>query len=81
MNVSQKQTARKFVEYWTFQRGSEKGGDRQFWNSLYALFYDRLVLRVGRHGRAEGAAGDFKASLARVRVYGIRVDEKEEENS
>ena len=34
MNVSQKQAARKFVEYWTFQRGSEKGEDQQFWNSL-----------------------------------------------
>ncbi|MBR5548387.1 MAG: SAM-dependent DNA methyltransferase, partial [Kiritimatiellae bacterium] len=34
MNVSQKQVARKFVEYWTFQRGSEKGEDQQFWNSL-----------------------------------------------
>ena len=33
MNV-QKQIAKKFVEYWTFQRGSEKGEDQQFWNSL-----------------------------------------------
>ena len=32
--MSQKQVARKFVEYWTFQRGSEKGEDQQFWNSL-----------------------------------------------
>jgi hypothetical protein len=24
MSISQKQAARKFVEYWTFQRGSEK---------------------------------------------------------
>ena len=30
----QKQIAKKFVEYWTFQRGSEKGEDQQFWNSL-----------------------------------------------
>jgi len=29
-----KQAARKFVEYWTFRRGSEKGEDQQFWNSL-----------------------------------------------
>ena len=34
MSTSQKQAARKFVEYWTFQRGSEKGEDQQFWNSL-----------------------------------------------
>ena len=34
MTTSQKQAARKFVEYWTFQRGSEKGEDQQFWNSL-----------------------------------------------
>ena len=34
MNVSQKQAARKFVERWTFRRGSEKGEDQQFWNSL-----------------------------------------------
>ena len=34
MTTSQKQSARKFVEYWTFQRGSEKGEDQQFWNSL-----------------------------------------------
>lgn len=26
MSTSQKQAARKFVEYWTFQRGGEKGG-------------------------------------------------------
>ena len=32
--VKQRQAARKFVEYWTFQRGSEKGEDQQFWNSL-----------------------------------------------
>ena len=32
--MSQKQVARKFVEYWRFQRGSEKGEDQQFWNSL-----------------------------------------------
>ncbi len=32
--TQQKQSARKFVEYWTFQRGSEKGEDQQFWNSL-----------------------------------------------
>lgn len=33
-DVQQRQAARKFVEYWTFQRGSEKGEDQQFWNSL-----------------------------------------------
>ena len=32
--IAKKQAARKFVEYWTFQRGSEKGEDQQFWNSL-----------------------------------------------
>ena len=32
--TQQKQSARKFVEYWIFQRGSEKGEDQQFWNSL-----------------------------------------------
>ena len=48
---------------------------------MIVRFYDRLVLRWAVHGRGEGAAGDFKASLASVRVYGIRVDEKEEENS
>ena len=34
MNTSQKQASRKFVERWTFRRGSEKGEDQQFWNSL-----------------------------------------------
>lgn len=34
MNTMQKQAARKFVECWTFRRGSEKGEDQQFWNSL-----------------------------------------------
>ena len=34
MSISQKQAARKFVEYWTFQCGSEKGEDQQFWNTL-----------------------------------------------
>ena len=33
-DVQQRQAARKFVEYWTFQRGSEKCEDQQFWNSL-----------------------------------------------
>ena len=31
---NQRQTARKFVEYWTSQRGSEKGEDQRFWNML-----------------------------------------------
>ena len=31
----QRQAAKKFVEYWTFNRpGREKSGDQQFWNSL-----------------------------------------------
>ncbi len=30
----QKLASRKFVEQWTFRRGSEKGEDQQFWNSL-----------------------------------------------
>ena len=35
MNVEdRRRAARKFVEYWTFRRGSEKGEDQQFWNSL-----------------------------------------------
>lgn len=29
-----RKAARKFVERWTFRRGSEKGEDQQFWNSL-----------------------------------------------
>ena len=33
-DVQQRQAAKKFVEYWMFQRGSEKGEDQQFWNSL-----------------------------------------------
>lgn len=31
---AQRQSAQKFVEYWTSRRGSEKGEDQQFWNSL-----------------------------------------------
>ncbi len=34
--MNQKQAARKFVEQWTFRRGSEKGEDQQFWNTLLA---------------------------------------------
>ncbi len=34
MISSKKQLARKFVEQWTFRRGSEKGEDQQFWNAL-----------------------------------------------
>ena len=34
MAGNQRQGARKFREYWAFQRGSEKGEDQQFWNSL-----------------------------------------------
>ena len=34
MAGNQRQGARKFREYWMLQRGSEKGEDRQFWNSL-----------------------------------------------
>ena len=34
MNV-QKQNAKKFVEYWTFNRpGSERSGCQQYWNML-----------------------------------------------
>ena len=32
--TGQRQAARKFVEQWTFRRGSEKGEDQQFWNML-----------------------------------------------
>ena len=34
LDNAQRQAAKKFVEFWTFQRGSEKGEDQQFWNSL-----------------------------------------------
>lgn len=34
MTTSQKQAARKFVERWTFRRGSEKGEAMQFLTSL-----------------------------------------------
>ncbi len=33
-SAQQKQAARKFVEFWIHQRGSEKGETEQFWNSL-----------------------------------------------
>ena len=48
MTASQKQAARKFVERWTFRRGSEKGEDQQFWNSLLGevLGMDDVVSRV-----------------------------------
>ena len=48
MNVSQKQAARKFVEYRTFQRGNEKGEDQQSWNSLLGevLDMDDITSRV-----------------------------------
>ena len=31
---NQRQAAKKFVEYWTFQSGSEKGEDQRFWKLL-----------------------------------------------
>ena len=34
MSAGRKQAARKFVECWASRRGSEKGEDQQFWNSL-----------------------------------------------
>ena len=48
MSVSQKQLARKFVEYWTFRRGSEKGDDQQFWNALLGevLGMEDMTFRV-----------------------------------
>ena len=33
-DISKRQAARRFVKYWTLRRGSEKGEDQQFWNSL-----------------------------------------------
>jgi hypothetical protein len=44
----QLQAARKFVEHWTFRRGSEKGEDQQFWNALLGsvLGMDDVVSRV-----------------------------------
>ena len=46
--MNQKQAARKFVEHWTFRRGSEKGEDQQFWNTLLAevLGMDNVAARV-----------------------------------
>ena len=35
MSTSQRQAARKFVEHWTFLRGSEKGEGQQSWNALF----------------------------------------------
>ena len=29
-----RRAAKKFVEQWTFRRGSEKGEDQQYWNAL-----------------------------------------------
>ena len=49
MNTSiQRQLARKFVEQWTFRRGSEKGEDQQFWNALLGdvLGMEDVVSRV-----------------------------------
>ena len=48
MTISQKQAARRFVERWTFRRGSEKGEDQQFWNSLLGevLGMDDIASRV-----------------------------------
>ena len=39
MNVPQKQAARKFVEYWTFQRGSERRFVRRVCLSRDLLLY------------------------------------------
>lgn len=43
-----RRTAKKFVEQWTFRRGSEKGEDQQFWNTLLAevLGMDNVAARV-----------------------------------
>jgi hypothetical protein len=43
-----RQAARAFVERWTFRRGSEKGEDQQFWNSLLGevLGMEDVVSRV-----------------------------------
>ena len=48
MDIVQKQAARKFVEHWTFRRGSEKGEDQQFWNTLLGevLGVEDVVSRV-----------------------------------
>ena len=48
MTTSQKQAVRKFVERWMFRRGSEKGEDQQFWNSLLGevLGMDDIASRV-----------------------------------
>ena len=48
MRVLQKQVARKFVGYWTFPRGNEKGEDQQSWNSLLGevLDMDDITSRV-----------------------------------
>ena len=47
MICNTRQSARKFREYWSFQRGSEKGEDQQFWNSLLRDVLD--VADVERH--------------------------------
>ena len=46
----QKQAAKKFVQYWTFNRpGSEKSGCQQYWNMLLGE-----LLGMGDLGSREG---------------------------
>jgi hypothetical protein len=42
MKLTQKQSARKFVEYWTLQRGSEEGGKS---GPSKAIFYTGMYSR------------------------------------
>ena len=42
MKLTQKQSARKFVEHWTFRRGSEKGGKS---GPSKAIFYTGMYSR------------------------------------
>ena len=60
MDALQKQSTRKFMEYWTFQRGSEKGEDHQFWNSL-----QRGVLGVANMVYALPNGNPFAVNLLR----------------
>ena len=78
MITSQRQAARKFVEYWTFQRGSEKGEDQKFWNSLLGEVLDRPTNATDSASLAGkwlyNRRSELSAAIIGTNLYGYAYD-------
>ena len=83
MNVSQKQTARKFVEHWTFRRGSENGSligpcqwSRQSRLLPLECFNGRDARYLSQGGAATGETPVVPVSAAKMATFHTAATER-----